>query len=357
MGREELSVTGPADEAQTPPPSVPLPLSTSDLDPIRRLLRRRLAHQTALAEFARRALDATTMEPLHAEAALLVHQMFPASTSGAFELDLNADEENVAFAAAVADILRAASSKIDVAVASEHASLHDPLTGLANRSLVLDHLRRALARGSRRSSLTAVAFLDLDDFKPINDTLGHRAGDEILVRIAERLRAVVRPSDTLGRWGGDEFVVVCEDLEQASDASAIVARLGAVFDKPFTTYGTELNVTASIGVAVSTDGDNGSAALIHAADAAMYRMKQHDPAAGDRERPATAVFPTAVAEPQVEQLIGRLHDVVSGGREIISSPPSYPQPLSAASGGEHEHAAGHGHGEAPANQSRSDARP
>jgi diguanylate cyclase (GGDEF)-like protein len=315
MGREELSMTGPADEAQTPPPSVPLPLSTSDRDPIRRLLRRRLAHQTALAEFARRALDATTVETLHAEAAVLVHQGFPAPTSGAFELDLDADEEDVAFAAAVADILRAASSKIDAAVASQHASLHDPLTGLANRSLVLDHLHGALARASRRASLTAVAFLDLDDFKPINDTLGHRAGDEILVLIAERLRAVVRPSDTLGRWGGDEFVVVCEDLERASDAPAIVARLAAVFDEPFTTYGTQLNVTASIGIALSGGGDEGSDALIHAADAAMYQVK-HDLAAGDGQEPATVVFPTAVGEPKLEQLITRLLDVVSGGPEI-----------------------------------------
>lgn len=312
MGRRELSTTGPADEAETPPPTDPLALSTSDSDPFRRLLRRRLAHQTALAEFARRALDATTVEPLHAEATVLVHQVFPAPTSGAFEVLVDADEEDVAFAASVADILRAASRKIDAAVASQHASLHDPLTGLANRSLVLDHLHLALARAGRRSSLTAVVFLDLDDFKPINDTLGHRAGDEILVRIAERLRAAVRPSDTLGRWGGDEFVVVCEDLERASDAPAIVARLASAFDEPFAVHGTELHVTASMGVALSGGGDDGPAALIHAADAAMYRVK-HDLPDGDREGPATPVFPTAMAEPKLEQLIGRLLDLVSGG--------------------------------------------
>ncbi len=312
MGRAQPSTTGPADEAQTPPPSVPLSSSTSDLDPFRRLLRRRLAHQTALAEFARRALDATTLEPLHAEATELVHQFFPSPTSGAFELVVDADEEDVAFAASVADILRAASSKIDAAVASEHASLHDPLTGLANRSLVLDHLHKALARADRRSSLAAVVFLDLDDFKPINDTLGHRAGDEILVRIAERLRSAVRPSDTLGRWGGDEFVIVCEDLERASDAPAIVARVTGAFDEPFTVHGTELHVTASIGVALSGGGDDGPAALIHAADAAMYRVK-HDLQEGDREGPAAPVFPTAVEEPKLEQLVGRLLDLFSGG--------------------------------------------
>jgi diguanylate cyclase (GGDEF)-like protein len=310
MGRHELSTTGPADEAQTPPPSVPLSLSSSDTDPHHRLLQRRLAHQTALAEFARRALNASTVEPLHAEATMLAHQIFPAPTSGAFELVLDADEEEVAFAAAVADILRAASSKIEAAAASEHASLHDPLTGLANRSLILDHLHLALARADRRSSLAAVIFLDLDDFKPINDTLGHRAGDEILVSIAERLRSAVRPSDTLGRWGGDEFVVVCEDLERTSDAPAIVARLAAVFDEPFITYGTELNVTASIGVAVSGGGDDRPAALIHAADAAMYRVK-HDVPTGDREKPATPVFPRAVRKPSLEHLISRLLDLLS----------------------------------------------
>jgi diguanylate cyclase (GGDEF)-like protein len=314
MGRHELSTTGPADDAETPPPSVPLSLSlsNSDSDPGRRLVQRRLAHQTALAQFARRALDATTVEPLRTAATVLADQVFPAPSSGAFELLVDDDDEDVAFAAAVADILRAASSKIEAAAASQHASLHDPLTGLANRSLVLDHLRLALARAGRRSSLAAVIFLDLDDFKPINDTLGHRAGDEILVRIAERLRSAVRPSDTLGRWGGDEFVVVCEDLERASDAPAIVARLAGAFDEPFATHGTELHVTASIGVALSGGCDDRPAALIHAADAAMYRVK-HDLPEGDREGPAAPVFPTAVRRPKLERLISRLLDLLSGG--------------------------------------------
>ncbi len=315
MGRHEPSTTGPADEAATPP--APVSLSSSDSDPGRRLLQRRLAHQTALAEFARMALDATKVEPLRAEATVLAHQVFPAPASGAFDLILDADEEDVAFAASVADILRAASSKIDAAAASQHASLHDPLTGLANRSLVLDHLHQALARAGRRSSLAAVIFLDLDDFKPINDTLGHRAGDEILVRIAERLRSAVRPSDTLGRWGGDEFVVVCEDLERASDAPVIVARLAGAFDEPFTTHGTELHVTASIGVAVSGGGDDRPTALIHAADAAMYRIKHELPESGG-PGPATPIFPTAVSKPKLEQLISRLLDMLSGGPEVES---------------------------------------
>jgi len=349
MGRHELSTTGPADEAQTPPPSDPLSLSTSDSDPRRRRLQRRLAHQTALAQFARRALEATDVEPLQAEATVLVHQFFPAPTSGAFELLLDDDDEDVAFAASVADILRAASSKIEAVAAAQHASLHDPLTGLANRSLVLDHLHLALARADRRSSLAAVIFLDLDDFKPINDTFGHLAGDEILVRIAERLRSTVRPSDTLGRWGGDEFVVVCEDLERASDAPAIVARLASSFDEPFAMHGTELHVTASIGVAVSVGGDDHPAALIHAADSAMYRVK-HDLPEGDHQGRAAPVFPAAVSQPKLDQLVSRLLNLLSevagddrSGHQAL--PESVPR--SAASGEEHAQASGCGQGQTP----------
>jgi diguanylate cyclase (GGDEF)-like protein len=346
MGRPQPSTTGPADEAQTPPPSVPLSLSTSDSIPYRRLLERRLAHQTALAEFARRALNASAVEPLRAQATMLADQAFGAPTSGELELVLDADEEEIAFAAAVADILRTASSKIEAAAASQHASLHDPLTGLANRSLILDHLHLALARADRRSSLAAVIFLDLDDFKPINDTLGHRAGDDILISIAERLRAAVRPSDTLGRWGGDEFVVVCEDLERVSDAPVIVARLAGVFDRPFTTCGTDLHVSASIGVAVSAGSDDHPAALIHAADSAMYRVK-HDLPEGHQRRAAPA-FVTAVSKPKLEQLISRLLHLLSDASG--DDRPEYhatPQPVPAPPGEEPEQAAGRGQGETP----------
>jgi diguanylate cyclase (GGDEF)-like protein len=307
MGRDALTTTGPVDEARTPPASVAL--SFPDSDPGRRLLRRRLAHQTALAQFARRALETTTLEPLRAEAALLVHQAFAAPASGAFELLPDADGDEVAFAASVADILRAASGAIDAAAACRHASLHDSLTGLANRALLLDHLQLALDRADRRSSLAAVIFLDLDGFKSINDTLGHRSGDEILVGIAERLRGATRPSDTLGRWGGDEFIVVCEDLERADDAPAIVARLAAVFDSPFATYGTDLHVAASIGVAVSGGGDDRPAELIHAADSAMYRVK-HESVEVERQGTPAPVFPADLYRPRLEHLISHLLDML-----------------------------------------------
>jgi diguanylate cyclase (GGDEF)-like protein len=281
MSCHDLSAAGPAGEAEIRSAPISFRSSVSDLRRERRerrlVLERRLTHQTALARFARRALEATALRPLHAEAVRLCHQAFPFPASGAFELLPGDDAGDVALAASVADILRAASGAIATASANHHASLHDPLTGLANRALVLDHLDLALARAGRRTSLVAVIFLDLDDFKPVNDTFGHIAGDELLVQIAERLRAAVRPSDTLGRWGGDEFVVVCEDIQCPSGAPVIVARLEATFDRPFPVGGTELRIGASIGVAVSGVGDDRPGPLIHAADLAMYRDKNDLP--------------------------------------------------------------------------------
>jgi diguanylate cyclase (GGDEF)-like protein len=280
-------------------------------DPSGVFLERRLAEQSALARFARNALKATERGPLLAEAAALVHRALPTPTAGAFEGHPEPDEDEVAFAESVADILEAASAKLRAAEASRDAALHDPLTGLANRSLILDHLHLALARASRRSTLAAVIFFDLNGFKRINDALGHAGGDDLLVRIAERLRPVVRPADTLGRWGGDEFVVVCEDLERASEAPAIAQRIAAAFEPLFSVQGMELHVAASIGVAVSAGGDDQPAALIDAADSAMYRAKQ-DITVGGRPGQETTVFPIGVWRPKLEGLAGHLLDLLSG---------------------------------------------
>jgi diguanylate cyclase (GGDEF)-like protein len=277
----------------------------------RRLLERRLAQQSALARFGQSAIGATALEPLLAEAIELVERIFPAPASGALSLLPRADEDGVAFVASVAGMLEAVRGKLQTAEVSDHKALHDPLTGLANRSLVLDHLQLALARAGRRSTLAAVIFLDLDGFKQVNDTLGHAAGDELLVRVAERLRHVVRPADTLGRWGGDEFIVVCEDLEQASDAPAVVERIASAFEFPFGVQGAELQVVASIGVAVSGGTGDQPAMLIHAADSAMYRAKQHHPVGG-RDGQATPVFPATGAYPKLERHTGRLLDLLSG---------------------------------------------
>jgi diguanylate cyclase (GGDEF)-like protein len=302
MGRD-ASPLGPVAEAQTPPASGPQFLPRSD--PVRRHLERRLAQQRALAEFARRALRAPALDPLLAEAAALLRQFPPGS--GACEPEV--DEEDLAFIEAVTDVVEAAGGRLRDAEASRHAALHDPLTGLANRALIMDHLELALMRAGRRSTLAAVIFLDLDDFKRINDSLGHLAGDELLVRVAERLRTAVRPADTMGRWGGDEFVAVCDDFERVADVPVIVKRIAAAFELPFRVRDTDLSVVASIGVAVSSGIDD-PAALIAAADSEMYRSKRHHGAVR-RHEPETPYAPSGPLPTKQERLTLRLLDLLS----------------------------------------------
>ena len=239
----------------------------------RRLLERRLAQQQALADFGQSALRATALAPLVREASALVAKFSPSAEEGMRTPTTSESADDDAFAAVVADMLGSVADKLNAVEASLAVSLHDSLTGLANRTLILDHLQLALARARRRSLLAAVIFLDLNDFKQVNDTQGHSTGDELLTLVAARLRPAVRPTDTLGRWGGDEFVVVCEDLEHATDADTIVQRVAAVFDTPFELRNTsQLDVSASIGVAISSADD--AAGLLHLADSAMYRIKR-----------------------------------------------------------------------------------
>ncbi|WP_208028231.1 PAS domain S-box protein [Rhabdothermincola sediminis] len=155
-----------------------------------------------------------------------------------------------------------------------HQATHDPLTGLPNRTLLIDRLTMALARSRRHQRPLAVLFLDLDHFKVVNDSLGHGLGDRLLVAISERLQAAVRPGDTIARFGGDEFVVLCEDLVDRKDAIAIAERLIAALDSPFPADENEVFVGASIGLAFPEDPTAEPEALIRDADAAMYRAKE-----------------------------------------------------------------------------------
>ncbi|MGQ0521867.1 MAG: PAS domain S-box protein [Actinomycetota bacterium] len=152
-------------------------------------------------------------------------------------------------------------------------ALHDHLTGLPNRSLMLDRLRLALARTRRQPGTVTVMFVDLDNFKCINDSLGHDAGDQVLVTVAQRLQAAVRPADTVCRMGGDEFVVVCEGLDEA-EPTEIARRVEAAVSEPFAVDGREVAVTASVGLAVDAGGTAGPEGLLGNADAAMYRAKK-----------------------------------------------------------------------------------
>jgi diguanylate cyclase (GGDEF)-like protein len=157
-----------------------------------------------------------------------------------------------------------------------HQALHDPLTGLPNRQLLVDRLTHAIAVAQRRGGVPPVVmFLDLDRFKLVNDTFGHRVGDELLVQVADRLRNVLRATDTLSRFGGDEFVVLCEELSAVETVSTISTRVHGVFDAPFLIGGEHLPVSVSIGVASLDDAVTTTEALLSDADAAMYFAKAH----------------------------------------------------------------------------------
>jgi diguanylate cyclase (GGDEF)-like protein len=160
----------------------------------------------------------------------------------------------------------------------QHQAFHDPLTGLANRALFADRVTHALARSGRHpSDQLAVLFLDLDDFKVVNDSLGHAAGDELLTAVAERLRACLRLQDTAARLGGDEFGVLVEETEPAS-AGAVAERILGALRHPFTLDQRQVFAEASIGIALGAarqDGHDGQSAeeLLRNADAAMYTAK------------------------------------------------------------------------------------
>ncbi len=155
-----------------------------------------------------------------------------------------------------------------------HAS-HDALTGLPNRTLLEDRLAQSSQFAHRYARSLAVLFVDLDDFKPINDTLGHEIGDHILIEVARRLEAGVRPGDTVARFGGDEFVILLPDLAHQDDVLPIVERLLDSVARPYRDGDSELRLTASIGIALHQDDDLRPTRLIQQADLAMYKAKRH----------------------------------------------------------------------------------
>ncbi|HEY2772299.1 MAG TPA: EAL domain-containing protein [Solirubrobacteraceae bacterium] len=180
---------------------------------------------------------------------------------------------DVDYLQALANVLADALERHQTEDQIRHRSLHDPLTGLPNRVLFLDRLELALARLERRGSLAAILFLDLDRFKLINDSLGHQVGDELLAAAAPRIKDAVRASDTVARFGGDEFGILIEDIGDERAAIAMAERIASVFTKPFLLAGTEHFVTSSIGIALARGGERPEQ-LIHDADSAMYRAKQ-----------------------------------------------------------------------------------
>jgi diguanylate cyclase (GGDEF)-like protein len=156
---------------------------------------------------------------------------------------------------------------------SRDAALHDPLTGLPNRVLMLELLEHAFRAGRRSGRISAILFLDLDKFKGVNDTHGHQVGDELLVAVAQRLTGLLRPGDSVARLSGDEFVVLCEDLVDVSGADPIAVRLIAALSRPFALSQVEVTVGASIGIAFTGQGVDEPEELLRDADLAMYRAK------------------------------------------------------------------------------------
>ncbi len=248
----------------------------------------------------------TTGEPVHMPD-LSVDNRFPAFTSHALTHGLRAvftfplrhgdaqlgaldlyravagpmSPTDVVAAQSLADVVSAyllnAQARDELKVSLErtrHISIHDPLTGLANRNLFVELLTHAIARSRRSLTTTAVMFVDLDNFKTVNDTYGHHVGDDALRAVAQRLSVVVRPGDTIARFGGDEFVVLCEDLTDTAAAAPIAQRLSAALAEPFELGDTAVRISGSIGIAFVRDSTVVAEQVLQDADAAMYQAKR-----------------------------------------------------------------------------------
>jgi diguanylate cyclase (GGDEF)-like protein/PAS domain S-box-containing protein len=153
-----------------------------------------------------------------------------------------------------------------------HQAFHDPLTGLANRALFYDRVSHALAIAHRQGRTILVLFLDLDDFKQVNDTLGHAEGDRLLTMVAARLRASARTTDTVARLGGDEFAILVEDNQTAEANARLIERIREQMSYPFSLAGREVRMSASIGSAVGLGGAVDD--IVRHADLAMYTAKR-----------------------------------------------------------------------------------
>src|SRR5215211_6762338 len=177
-----------------------------------------------------------------------------------------------------------------------HQAFHDLLTGLPNRALFMDRLQHALTRANRRGNKVAVLFTDLDNFKVINDSLGHKAGDQLLVAVAERLKTCLRPEDTAGRLGGDEFTILVENISSVGEVVQIAERIAEVLQPAFTLEEQEVFATVSTGIALNSPTQEQPADLLRHADLAMYRAKR-------RGKARYEVFEPSMDAKAVERLI------------------------------------------------------
>lgn len=219
---------------------------------------------------ARCNLNASVVIPVVAGAQILALEFFA-------HMQIPIDREFEDFMRSIASQLAQYLRRKQAEVALRHSAHHDDLTGLANRALLQEQLAQAVQRAARQKTKVAVLFMDLDRFKSINDSLGHSIGDVLLRSCASRLREGVRLSDTVARFGGDEFVLVIEGLDTEDALKAPLAKIISLFGRPFVVNGRELPTTASIGISVYPDDGQDVETLLMNADAAMYRAKAKGP--------------------------------------------------------------------------------
>jgi diguanylate cyclase (GGDEF)-like protein len=229
--------------------------------------------------FAARALEegltAVFTFPLHHEDLQLGALDLYRDTPGGLSADSMSAAQTLADVAAAYLINAQARSDLqDSSDQSREAALHDALTGLPNRVLMLELLEHAFRASRRSGKHSAVFFIDLDRFKEVNDSHGHQAGDELLVAVAERLTRVLRPGDSLARLAGDEFVALCLSLADPAQADTIAGRFDSELARPFDLTTGRVNMTASIGIAFTGRGVDAPEDLLHNADLAMYRTKR-----------------------------------------------------------------------------------
>ncbi len=204
--------------------------------------------------------------------------------------------------------------------ALRHQALHDSLTSLPNRTLLLDGLRTSIGRSRRTQRLIAGCIVDLDQFKLVNDTLGHLAGDLLLIAVARRLRDAVRPGDTVARFGSDEFAVVCDEVEDEGEALQIAEDLRAILARPIELHGREVHVTASIGIALARAGQPTAEALLRDADTALHAAKN-----AGRDRSVmfdTSLYERAMQRLETQQMLVRAiaaHAIEARFQPIVSS--------------------------------------
>jgi diguanylate cyclase (GGDEF)-like protein/PAS domain S-box-containing protein len=204
----------------------------------------------------------------------LGEQNFLAKDGKSVAVELNANLISYADQEVICMVIRDNSERLKLEGKLTHMASHDSLTGLPNRSLFLDRLNQSLFKKERSRKMLAVVYLDLDQFKRINDTLGHHIGDLLLKEVAIRLQACVRKADTVSRLGGDEFTLLLDDLAAPEDSVLVADKILHLFELPFTLDSHEMFVTASIGITLfPSDGDTADK-LLKNADTAMYHAKE-----------------------------------------------------------------------------------